>query len=195
MPKQVITEINYLTKIKKRQIRQQIPSLALLALSFLIGFIIPSFGHYPALVFAMIAIAWYLYIGACHRFKERITVPDGDLLLSPVTGRVKSLKTSSDISLLKINKSVIDLVEIRCPHASCVWEEDKLRVNYHGQSLIFRFETEHLIRFEEAVMETGNLIGYIVGSGDCYISIPEPLQTKLKPKEICMAGLSVILEN
>ena len=195
MPKQITTEIEYLTQIKKRQIRQQIPPLALLVLSFLVGFVVPSFGHYPALIIAIIAVIWYMYVGTCHRFKEKIKVPDGDLLLSPVTGRVRSLKTSSDISLLRIDKSFIDLVEIRCPHASCEWEEDKLRVNYHGQSLIFRFEGEHLIRFVDAVMEAGNTIGYIVGNATCSISIPKPLQTKLKPKEICMAGLSVILED
>ncbi len=168
----------------------------MLVLSFLVSFAIPLFGfHYPSLVLSLIAITWYLYVGVCHRFKERINVPDGDLLLSPITGRVRFLKTSSGISLLKIAKNPLDLVEIRSPHATSTWEDDTLKVSYQQHNLIFRFEAEQLIRFEDASMEAGSPIGYIVGKGTVSISIPNPLHTVLKVKDICEAGLSAILAD
>jgi hypothetical protein len=196
MPKTIITDPKYLSIFKKKQIRQQIPSLALLALSFLIGFIVPMFSfRYPAIILTLAAIVWFKYVETSYRFKQRIDVPDGDLLLSPITGRVRFLKSSSDISLIKIGKSVIDLIDIRSPHASCVWDADTLKVNYRGQNLIFRFDAEHLHRFEDASMDAGNTIGYIVGSAVCSISIPKPLQSGVKLKEICMAGLAPIVAD
>ncbi|PKN73441.1 MAG: hypothetical protein CVU50_01625 [Candidatus Cloacimonetes bacterium HGW-Cloacimonetes-3] len=196
MPKTLITDIKYLRLIKKRQLQQQIPPLALLALSFLVSFAVPLFAfHYPSLVLSFIAIIWYLYVGICYRFRERIVIPDGDLLLSPITGRVRFLKTSSDISLLKISKSPLDLIEIRSPHASSTWEEDTLRVSYQQHNLIFRFDAGHLIRFEDAPMDAGNTIGFIVGSGTVSISLPNLLHTDLKVKDICQAGLSAIIAD
>lgn len=195
MPKKIISDPKYLAEIKRQQLRQQAPPLALLALSFLTSFAIPLLWfHYPSLILALIAIAWYLYVGFCFRFKERIHIPDGDLLLSPITGKVVYRKTSSDICLIKIHKSRIDLVEIRCPYPGCNWEEDTLRVSFQGYNLIFRFEGAKPQKFLTAEMEAGNLIGYLNGTATVSISIALPLQTALQQKELCDAGLTAILE-
>ncbi len=196
MPKKIISDPKYLSEIKRLQLRQQAPPLALLALSFLTSFAIPLFWfHYPSLILALIAIAWYLYVGFCFRFKERISIPDGDVLLSPITGKVGYRKTSSDICLIKIRKTQIDRVDIRCPYTGCTWEEDTLRVCYQEQNLVFRFEGAKLHKFNAADMVAGNMIGYIYGSATVSLSIPLPLQTSLQQNELCDAGLSVILES
>ncbi len=195
MPKKIITDPKYLAEIKRQQIRQQAPPLALLALSFLTSFAVPLFWfHYPSLILAIIAIAWYLYVGFCFRFKEKISIPDGDIVLSPITGRVVVRKTSSDICMIKIHKAQIDLVEIRCPYQGSFWEDDCLRLNYNGHNLVFRFEGARVHKFDTAEMEAGNLIGYIYGSASVAISIPQPLHTVLQQKELCEAGLTAILE-
>lgn len=194
MPQYHISDARYLAVIRKNQYRHQIPALALLVLSFLIKFALPAFNlRYPALGLAFLAMIWYMYIGACFRYKQRIPVHEEETLLSPITGRVRVLKSSSDLSFLKIAKHALDIVEIRSPHSSAEWEDNNLKLIYQGQNLIFRLESKEIIHFADASMDAGNLIGLMIGSGSCSISIPKPLEINLKPNEICEAGTTALL--
>jgi hypothetical protein len=189
----LLSDPKYLRIIKRNQYRHQIPALALLVIAFLLNFAFSTYLRYPAMALAFTAMIWYMYVGACFRFKQRIPAYEEENLLSPLSGRVRLLKTSSDISYLKISKHALDTVEIRSPHSSSVWEGDTLTVNYQRHNLIFRFEGKELIRFEDASMDAGSLIGMLIGNGSVSISLPRPLVSDLKPKEICEAGLTCLL--
>jgi hypothetical protein len=194
MPQYHISDAKYLAVIRKNQYRHQIPALALLVLSFLIKFALPAFNlRYPALGLAFLAMIWYMYIGACFRYKQRIQVYEVETLLSPITGRVRVLKSSSDLSYLKVTKHALDIVEIRSPHSSAEWDENNLKLNYRGHNLIFRLDGKEIIRFEDASMEAGNLIGMFIGAGSYSLSLPKPLEFDLNVKDICEAGTTALL--
>ncbi len=194
MPEIIYSDPKLLMRIKKMQYRSQIPSLALLILSFLISFVFASFNmRYPSLFLSIVSLIWFMYLRVCYRIKEKIPAPNPENLVSPVTGKVSSLKRSSDLYQLKIAKSFLDVVEIRCPHASAVWDGEALRVEYQEVPLVFRFEAANLQIFPESEMKPGNLIGMIVGKAMCSISLPQSLVSKLKPGDICEAGVSSII--
>lgn len=194
MPTLIVSDTAILTKIKMSQYRHQIPPMALLMIAFFINFFLSEYNmRYPSLALVIVAIAWYLYAGFCFRFRANIPAPEAGLLLSPLTGRVMSLKRSSDLYQLKIAKSSLDMVEIRCPHESAVWEGDNLRCIYQEVPLIFRFEARELVRFESANMQPGNIIGMLVGSGTYSINLPTTLETHLNRKDICEAGQTALV--
>jgi len=195
MPEILKSDISILLKIKKQQYRNQLPPLALLVLAFLISFFFSAYNlRYLSWGLSLIAFVWYLYVGFCHRYKEKIPAPEEGALLSPLTGKVRSLKRSSDIYQLRISKSFLDSVEIRCPHTSAEWDKDALRVVFRDAPLVFRFETEHLVKFAETEMQPGNIIGMIVGSAVCSLNLQQNLMTALKPGDICEGGFTPILD-
>ncbi len=194
MPPLIYSDPNVLTRIKRMQYRNQLPPLALLILSFLIGFVFASYNmRYPSLALSLIALVWYLYVGNSYRIRQKIALPETDEVYSPLTGKVHSLKRSSDLYQLKIAKSFLDVVEIRCPHESALWDGDALRFTYQGTPLVFRFEAKHLNRFEEREMKPGNVIGMISGTAICILNLPQSLVTKLKPGDLCESGVTSII--
>lgn len=194
MPEIIYSDPKVLSRIKKMQYRSQVPPLALLILSFLISFVFASFNmRYPSLILSLISLVWFMYLRACYRIREKIPTPETDALLSPLTGKVGSLKRSSDLYQLKISKSFIDVVEIRCPHESAAWEGEALKVVYQEIPLVFRFEAENLHIFPKSEMKPGNTIGVIIGNAKCSISLPQSLVTRLKPGEICEGGVTTIV--
>lgn len=194
MPSNISIDPKLLTRIKRMQYRSQIPPLALLVLSFLISFVFASYNmRYPSLILSLISLIWFMYLRACYRIREKIAAPKTEQLLSPITGKVSSLKRSSDLYQLKIAKSFVDVVEIRCPHGSAFWEGENLRVVYQEVPLVFRFEAVNLHIFKEIDMKPGNPIGMIVGNAMCSISLPQSLVTMLKPGEICEGGVTTIV--
>lgn len=193
MPNFIYTDLHLLNRIKKMQYKSQLPALALLVLSFLISFFFASFNmRYPSLFLSIISLVWFMFISACFRQRQKLPVPEEGKLLCPLTGRVRSLKRSSDLYQLKISKSFLDVVEIRCPHESAVWDGDLLRVVYQDTPLVFRFETEKLVRFPEQEMQPGNVIGMISGSAICSLSLSQSMMTTLKPGDICEGGQTTI---
>lgn len=196
MPKTIITELKLLNELKKQQIRRQVPSLALLALSFMISILLPLFFyHYPSLILAILSFVWFRVVAANFRCKQKLIIPDGNLLLSPVTGRVRSIKTAPDYTLVRIGKSPIDYIEIRSPHDSAQWDNGTIKLQYMGHNLIFRFDSSHLQQIDSTDMQAGNIIGYIIGSAVCSISIPRELALEIKPKTICDAGLTALVSE
>lgn len=196
MPKYILSDAKHLAAVKKQQYRHQLPPLALVVFAFLVNFALPNFNlRYPSLSMAIIAMVWFSYVGACFRIKQRIPVLEGDLLLSPLTGRVRHIKRSSDMNQLKVFKYAIDIVEIRSPHASSEWDGDSLKLNYKGHNLSFRFEAKELIRFPESSMEAGSLIGMLIGKGSYTINLPLDLSLPVKAGDISEAGLTILHES
>lgn len=194
MSETILSDPKLLTQLKRLQYRQQIVPMALLVLSFLIGFIIPIADlRYISIAMSVIAVAWYTWIGMCHRFKHRIPRPETEELLSPVTGRVKQVKSSMDTYQLKIGKHALDCVEIRCPHPSCRWEDDNLRLDYQGQSMVFRFEGGHIVKISPIALNPGEVIGFLIGSASCHLILPRTMPCLVKPHDICEAGITPLL--
>lgn len=194
MPEMILSDPKLLAQLKKQQYRRQLVPMALLVLSFLIGFIVPNADlRYVSITMSVIAVSWYAYEGMCHRFKNRIPRPETEELLSPITGRVKQVKSSMDTYQLKIGKHALDCVEIRCPHPSCSWEDSSLRLEYQGQNMVFRFEGGHIEKVSPLVMNPGEVIGFFIGSGSCNLILPRTMPCLVKPHDVCEAGITPLL--
>lgn len=194
MPNFIYIDIHLLNRIKKLQYKAQIPALALLVLSFLLSFFFATFNmRYPSLILSIISLTWFMYVSACFRMRQKLPIPEPGQVLSPITGKVKSLKRSSDQYQLRIVKSFLDVVEIRCPHESAEWEGNALRLVFGETPLVFRFDTDNLVRFPEQEMQPGNVIGMISGSAVCSLNLSQSLMTALKPGDICDGGQTQII--
>lgn len=194
MPQYILSDPEILSQIKKLQYRQQVPPLALLIIGFLISVIVPIFDlRYLSMAICLAAIIWYLYVGACFRFRNRIPMPDHQGLLSPLTGRIKHLKSTTDAYQLVISKHALDTVEIRCPLAGSRWEEDKLKLDFEGNSLAFRFEAEKLIKLDKPEPKPGEVIGLLIGKASCQIILPRSKPCILSSHTLCEAGITELV--
>lgn len=193
--KYLLSDANSLRKIKFAQFRKQIPPLILLALAIALNTIFPSQNLYSvALALALIAVAWYLFIGFCHRFKQRIPLPPELAMVSPIQGKIAYIRGNGDVTLIGIRKIILDSVEIRSPHSSCQLEDGALHLDEGIGRISFRFEFKNIQWFTEAEHSTGNIIGMAVGAGSCTISIPGKPVLTVQPGDPIDAGDTLIAD-
>ncbi|OQC09339.1 MAG: hypothetical protein BWX75_01148 [Candidatus Cloacimonetes bacterium ADurb.Bin088] len=182
-----------LRRIKLLQFRSQVPALLLLLLALALNYIFPSANLYKlALLLAIVAIAWFLYLGFCYRYRQRIPIPPEGSLVSPVQGNVRSVQGNDDITLVNIRKMVLDSVEIRSPHQDCTLEDGVLHLALAAGKISFRFNIPRVIWFDNPDFSTGNIIGMAVGAGNCTITLPGSLELDLKPGQALDAGSPII---
>ncbi len=193
--KYLLSDGNSLRRIKFAQFRSQVPALVVLAIAIVAQNIFPRANiFYPALALAVLAIGWYLYIGLCYRFKQRIPLPPDNALVSPIQGKIKFIRKSGDVTLLNINKIVLDSVEIRSPHSQCKLEDGVLHLDTINGKASFRFAFNKVQWFPEPDFTAGNIIGMVVGAGSCTLSLPTNTASDFKEGDALDAG-DVLLEN
>lgn len=187
--KVLLSDASILRKIKTAQFLRQIPAIVLLLLSFLLNYVFPGLEQYTlALVIAIIAIGWYLFVGMTFRFKQRIPMPSESAILSPLQGKIRFIRSNEEITLLNIKKIFLDSVEIRCPHDLCQREEDMLKLSLADESYAFRFNAKNIRWFEYAQMKSGNVIGMMIGGGSCTVSMPKGTHLELAEGGLLDAG-------
>ncbi|MDD2332323.1 MAG: hypothetical protein PHI68_06710, partial [Candidatus Cloacimonetes bacterium] len=111
------TEHQKLSQIRtKRFMRCLVPMLLLFAT---VIFTILAPGHsyylYPSLILIVMSISWFLYVSNTFRCKKGIVIPENNGLLSPIEGRIKTIRKTDVYILLTISKAAFDLVELRAP--------------------------------------------------------------------------------
>ena len=182
-----------LRRIKLLQFRSQVPALLLLVLALALNYIFPSANLYNlALLLAIVAIAWFLYLALCYRDRQRIPIQPEGSLVSPVQGRIRSVQGNGDISLENIRKMGFDSVEIRSPHQDCTLEDGVLHLPSAAGRISFRFNIPRVIWCDDPDFSTGNIIGMAVGAGNCTITLPGSLELELKPGQALAAGSPII---
>lgn len=187
--KYLLSEGDSLRKIKYAQLRRQIPALVLIAIAIALNAIFPYHNLYPwALALALLGIAWYLFIGLCHRYKQRIPLPPERALLSPIQGRISYIRRGDDITLLNIRKVLLDSVEIRCPHDTCLLEEGNLYQESDAGRISYHFSFRSIRWFKDAEFTAGNIIGMVTGSGSCLVSFPGSPDFAVREKDAVDAG-------
>ncbi len=189
----LLSDGNSLLRIKKAQFRRQIPALALLLVAFLLSVIFPRARLYtPALILALAAIAWYLFVGACHRFKQRIPLPEPHALVSPIQGKIRYIRSNNEITLIKIGKIMLDGAEIRSPHQDCRLEDGSLTIPTPEGKISFRFNIKRLTWFPQPDFSAGNIIGMLVGNGSCTITLPQAPELRVSEGQPIDAGDTLI---
>lgn len=169
----LLSEAASLRRIKFAQFRAQVPALVLLALAIALNAFFPSRNLYSlALALALVAIAWYLFIGLSYRFRQKILQPPASALVSPLQGKVSFIRHGDGVTLLGIRKIMLDRVEIRSPHSSCRLDDGVLLVDGIAGKVSFRFNFRRIEWFPKPDFRAGTLIGMAVGAGTCTVSLP-----------------------
>lgn len=189
--KYLLTDVNHLRRIKFAQFRRQIPVLIVLALAIIMNSIFPTNNRLLydiALILAILAIATYIFIGLCFRYRQRIPIPPENALVSPLQGKIAYIKKNEGRTLINIRKNLLDRVEIRSPHHSTHLENSVLQFDTPAGKAYIRFNFKNPYWFAEPDYTTGNLIGMVTGSGSCTISLPGDISLNLEAGDNIDAG-------
>ncbi|MDP2173099.1 MAG: hypothetical protein Q8M98_11125 [Candidatus Cloacimonadaceae bacterium] len=189
----LFTHISILRKIKTAQFVRQIPAIILLWASFLLNYAFPALELYTlALIIALTAIVWNLFISMNYRFKRRIPTPPENAILSPLQGKIRFIRGNEETLLLSIRKIFLDRVEIRAPLDNCRREEDMLKLTLGDKNYSFRFNAKNIRWFDYAEMKSGNVIGTMVGSGTCTVSMPGNSKLELVEGRLLDSGEPIL---
>ena len=195
--KYLLTDVNHLRRIKFAQFRSQIPALVVLALAIIMNSIFPTNNRLfydIALIIAILAVAAYILIGLCYRYRQRIPLPPENALVSPVQGKIAYIRRNDDNTLINIHKSLFDRVELRSPHSTAFLDNGVIQFETPGGKAYIRLNFKKPYWFSEPDFTTGNLIGMVTGSGSCTISLPGKVSLNLKTGDNIDAG-ETIWEN
>jgi hypothetical protein len=184
-PRIILSDPNVLHKIKFMQFRRQIiPLIALVA--FMVINIFWNSGIFLYLTIA--SFGWYLLEKMFFRTKNKIAEPEAGTFVSPVDGKVISVRTSPDAAMITISKSYFDVVELRLPYpdlqseiaGNWVFETGKGQINV-------RIKSENVKYFDNRNIH-GAVIGVIHGKARISIQIPPELKILVKEKQNIFGG-------
>ena len=189
--KYLLTDVNHLRRIKFAQFRSQIPALIILVLAIIMNSIFPNNNrlYYDvALIIAILAIAAYIIVGLCYRYRQRIPIPPENAIVSPVQGKIAYIRRIDDNTLINIRKSLFDRVEFRSPHSSAYLENGVVQFETPAGKAYIRLNFKRPYWFSEPDFTTGNLIGMVTGSGSCTISLPGKVSLNFQAGDNIDAG-------
>jgi hypothetical protein len=185
-PVKVITSTTEALKtIKKMQFRRQIiPFIAVL--SFLILNIFFTMEIFKYLTIA--SFGWFLFAKFFFRTKHKIAMPEAGAFVSPVDGKVISLRKGEDVTLLTIKKSWLDVVELRLCYPDLIHETPGLWSFQTSVGLIdVRIKAEK-INWIEVKNESGQVAGIIPGNAVIVIHIPSGIEVLVSENQNIQGG-------
>jgi len=176
------------------QYRKQILPMITIAVGIALPYIFHGFRwlFYPALAIAIGGIIWDMWIMGNYRQRDRISAPEPDDIVAPIEGKIKFVRANQDITLVNIYKSFLDVVEIRCPHAKAILEDEMLKLHLDMGTVTFRFNAENIIWFDDPEFTAGSVLGMIYGPGTCSVSLPTGMETALRADALVHAGQTMI---
>lgn len=187
--KYILSEHRQLRMIKRAQWLLQLPFVLLLLLAFLLNYIFRGYNLYTAaFVTALVAVTGFLLVGACFRFRQRLPIPPPNCVASPLQGKVKYIRGNEDITVLNIRRILLDSVEIRSPHPDCRLEDGLLKMPVPDGTITFRFNARHIRWMDDPDFTRGNIIGMIVGTSSCTVSIPKGMDVMVKAQDTVDTG-------
>lgn len=191
----LIDPVKHLQKLKKQQYRRELFPILTVALGILLQFWLRnlSFMLYPLLAITLAGVAWYLWVMANHRTQNKISRPEPDEIVSPIEGKVNFIRGNQDTVLVNIKKSWLDVVEIRCPHEECIWEEDQIKLQTQRGKISFRFNSEELTWLEKGNWESGSMIGMMTGPGSCTITFPTDSDLEIREGQLVFSGMTNLM--
>jgi len=180
----LITDGIILRKIKRLQHRRQLLPLVLFGILFWLSLML----NRPLIVqvLSVLSLIWYFRIMLGFRIRQKILFPEAAYVYSPITGKVKEIKTSGDLCQIIIQKSYMDRVEIRCPKTGAHWEGDEMVLS--NPRMRISYAAKHLIRLPESKLSAGEVIAYMPCKGTCKIFIPANIPCALREGSLCEAG-------
>jgi len=168
-PKILASDYKVIHKIKYMQFRRQaIPLLAVAACMTASFFLPPGYMLYPTLA----AFFWFLMEKITFRTKHKIAVPEDINFVSPVDGKVKSIRKAEDVTIITINKSLLDVVELRQPYPGMNLENDEnWSLDMPQGQVMVRLKSSRMRYFENKNVH-GDVIGVVPGGAVITVLAP-----------------------
>jgi hypothetical protein len=169
-------------------------------LIILIGFIlrllrieIPYIQYLMALSFVAYLAVLFVYRMGNPRIPE-----DDHILVSPVNGKIISVEQINGIVKIRINKSIFDPIELRCPIYMPEKPKDSdLMIPYGGNEIEMSFGDKDPLFFHEPGAVLGSLLGMVSGSYQVTLRFNENILNqalRIKKDDILVAGQTILAE-
>lgn len=190
----ILIPIRHLRAIKKKQYLMLLLPFGVIALGIGMQYWFPSAGflNIPALAVTLIGIVIYMWFYATYRYNNKIPKPEEGVIVSPLEGKIKYIRTNQDLQLININKTYLDVLEIRCPHQDCILEDEMLKLHREDGTITFRFNSDKIKWLQTSHWETGDLIGIMPGKGSCTINLPKSYELAITEGQNTAPGQTVI---
>ena len=186
--KYIISDPQALKQIKLYQYIWQGISVVVIAAGFVLGTLTRL--HTLASAIVGLGVGVFMISGLTHRYKNKIPVPDANMFVSPLQGRLRYARQNEDVTVINIARIFLDTPEIRSPHPKASIEDGALKLKTDQGDIDFRFNNTKVQWLEEPNLERGSVIGTLKGQGSCTISIPTALfNSKVKgaPEQLTIA--------
>lgn len=171
--KYIISDPQALKQIKLYQYIWQGISVVVIAAGFVLGTLTRL--HTLASAIVGLGVGVFMISGLTHRYKNKIPVPDANMFVSPLQGRLRYARQNEDVTVINIARIFLDTPEIRSPHPKASIEDGALKLKTDQGDIDFRFNNTKVQWLEEPNLERGSVIGTLKGQGSCTISIPTAL--------------------
>jgi hypothetical protein len=174
-----------LHKIKYLQFRRQMIPLGIVIILMILNIIWPfKYMLYPTLL----AFFWYLLERAIFRTKNKIPVPDENAFLSPVDGKVTTVRQGDDMTFVTIKKSFVDVAEVRLPYPGMQRvESDKWRFETPKGEINVHVKAEN-IRYFDGEQIHGAVVGVLPAGGVFSFYFPPAVKVQVLEKEVVAGG-------
>lgn len=190
-PKVLMTELKALQKIKAMQFRRQMLPMAIVVLLLIINIVSP---HRMILYPALAAFAWYLLERIRFRTKNKIAAPDAGTFVSPVNGKIQSVRKNPDSTQITMRKSWLDVVELRLPYPDLKMESNRNWIFDTAAGKVAVSIESGSLTFFENTNTTGSVIGVIPSSAIVTINVPVNLKVLVQEKQNVFGGETVLFE-
>ena len=168
--KYILSDPQALKQIKLYQYIWQGISVVIMAAGFILGML--SRLHTLSSALVGLGVGVFLISGMAHRYKNKIPVPDKNMFVSPIQGRLGYARQNEELTVINISRIFLDTPELRSPHPKTCIKNDTLVVETKAGTIEFRFNKLKVQWLPEPNFERGNVIGTVKGHGSCTISIP-----------------------
>ncbi len=188
-PEILVTDAKILHKIKFMQIKRQLVPMLIIFLLILVSvFWKQGFNKTIMLALSLAAFAWYLFERALFRTREKIAAPQANAFVSPLSGRVKSIRQSSDATLVTLTKSLIDVVEVRLPYPDLQKEnESHWLFQTRKGNINVRIQAGKITYLGDTLIH-GSVIGTIRSGATLTIQVPSTIEVLVKEHQNVFGG-------
>lgn len=137
-----------------------------------------------------ISITAYFIIGMRYRVEKSLKTTSEHIVYFPLAGKVSSIKEEGGKTVINVEKSFLDFIDIRSPHLLCRRDTGDLIIDEIELKIIF---TEGKIKmFEEESFKPGNIIGMAQGKVSYTVELSAEHDINLSVGQELKAGSSVI---
>jgi hypothetical protein len=184
-PPTLTSEPKIMHKIKYMQFRKQLYPL----IAVMVFMIVNIFWLQPIFQYlTIVAFGWYLLERIFFRTKNKILVPEAGAFVSPVEGKVQSVRKSPDATLITLRKSIFDVVELRLPYPDMQTEiADNWNFETPAGQVNIRIKARK-IKYFDSNNKPGSVIGVIPGKAVIVIHVPASINVLVNEKQNVFGG-------